>query len=99
MSADYAAGPVEREVLDRLDALRPHLARATLLSGRLKLEHEADAAEALAAIGLPITILGHRGALLAANCQLDQVLSGLAEDCPGSRLHLSVGRHDVRASL
>jgi hypothetical protein len=31
-------GPVENKVLDELNALRPHLARAALVSARLRLE-------------------------------------------------------------
>ncbi len=36
-------GPVETAIVQQLDALRPHLARAALLSSRLALERPARA--------------------------------------------------------
>lgn len=43
--------------LARLDGLRPHLARAGMLSARWKMERLRAAAEALALIGLPAAVL------------------------------------------
>jgi DNA-binding CsgD family transcriptional regulator len=55
------------EDLERLDALRPHLARAGMLSARWRLERLRSAAEALALVGLPAVVLDFTGRVLAAN--------------------------------
>jgi DNA-binding CsgD family transcriptional regulator len=60
-------GPVERHFIDRLDALRPHLARAILMSARLQLERARAASETLGSLGLPAVVLNERGKTLAAN--------------------------------
>ncbi|MGD9657870.1 MAG: helix-turn-helix transcriptional regulator [Methylocystis sp.] len=62
-----ALGPVEREALDRLDALRPHIGRAILIAARLRLEHARAASLTLAALGLPALVLDAKGKVLAAN--------------------------------
>src|SRR5690606_11287927 len=49
----FDRGPYQRETMDRLDRLRPHLARAALVSARLGLERARSAAESLGLIGLP----------------------------------------------
>lgn len=64
---DYARGPVERDVIDRLDSLRPHLARAALISARLQLELARAMSETLALLGLPALVFGDGGRVLAAN--------------------------------
>jgi DNA-binding CsgD family transcriptional regulator len=63
----YERGPVERCFVDRLDALRPHLARSVLMSARLQLERACAASETLKRIGLPAIVLNERGKVLAAN--------------------------------
>jgi DNA-binding CsgD family transcriptional regulator len=60
-------GPVERAVVQKLDELRPHLARSALMSARLQLERACIASETLAVIGLPALVLNERGKVLAAN--------------------------------
>jgi DNA-binding CsgD family transcriptional regulator len=60
-------GPVERSVVERLDGLRPHLARSAFMAARLQLERARVASETLAAIGLPALVLNDQGKVLAAN--------------------------------
>src|SRR5262245_61190451 len=60
-------GPVERPFVQKLDELRPHLARSVLLSARLQLERARLASETLAALGLPALVLNEQGKVLAAN--------------------------------
>lgn len=60
-------GPVEREAIDRLDALRPHLARAAVLSARIGLERARATVDALHAIGLPAAVLTANGRVVVAN--------------------------------
>ena len=54
-------GPVERESIQKLDELRPHLARSVLLTARLQLERARIASETLAALGLPALVLDEQG--------------------------------------
>jgi hypothetical protein len=50
-------GPVERAFVQKLNELRPHLARSALMSARLQLERARVASETLAALGLPALVL------------------------------------------
>jgi DNA-binding CsgD family transcriptional regulator len=68
-------GPVERAVVQKLDELRPHLARSALLSARLQLERARIASETLAVIGLPALVLDERGKVLAANHLIEAMTS------------------------
>jgi DNA-binding CsgD family transcriptional regulator len=69
---DPPFGPAE---LDRLDALRPHLARAGLLAARWRLERLRSATEALATLGIPAAILDVEGRVLAANGLIEDLSS------------------------
>jgi PAS domain-containing protein len=68
-------GPVEHAIVQKLDELRPHLARSAFLSARLQLERARIASETLAALGLPALVLNEQGKVLAAN-SLIEALSG-----------------------
>ncbi|MGH6845895.1 MAG: helix-turn-helix transcriptional regulator [Methylocella sp.] len=68
-------GPFERAVVQKLDNLRPHLARSALMSARLQLERARIASETLATIGLPALVLNEQGKVLAAN-PLIEALTG-----------------------
>ena len=61
LERDYVRGPVERAAVDRLDALRPHLARSTLMAARLQLARAEAAATTLQQLGLPAIVLDVRG--------------------------------------
>ena len=63
-------GPIERQQVRRLDALRPHLARSALVSARLQMQRAQAMTEALAFINLPAVILSETGKILAANRRL-----------------------------
>jgi DNA-binding CsgD family transcriptional regulator len=71
-------GAVERAFVQKLDELRPHLARSALLSARLQLERARIASETLAALGLPALVLNDQGKVLAAN-SLIEALSGYVQ--------------------
>lgn len=70
---EIARGPVEPEIIARLDALRPHLARASLLSARLQMEQARVASETLALIGLPALVFSAEGKVLAANAAIQNL--------------------------
>jgi DNA-binding CsgD family transcriptional regulator len=63
----HAKGPVPREVANRLDCLRPHLARAAVLAARIGLEKARATVEGLGLVGVPAAILGRGARVLAAN--------------------------------
>ncbi|WP_442756617.1 helix-turn-helix transcriptional regulator [Methylocystis sp. JAN1] len=67
--------PFGRAELARLDALRPHLARAGLLAARWRLERLRSATEALAILGVPAAILDAEGRVLAANGLIEELTS------------------------
>ncbi len=62
-----AQGPADAATIQRLDDLRPHLARTALMAARLHLERARVAGDALAAIGLAALVLDESGKVLAAN--------------------------------
>lgn len=72
----YNKGPVPRQVAEQLDPLRPHLARAALLSARFGLERARATVESLNLIRLPAAVLAYGGKVLAAN----EALLGYAPD-------------------
>lgn len=66
-------GIYEQRVIDRLDGLRPHLARASLVAGRLRLEQARSTVQALRQIGLPAAVLRASGRVLAHNDLLENL--------------------------
>ncbi len=64
---EHRLGPVETTAVLALDRLRPHLARASLLSARLQLDRARIASNTLAALGLAALVLNEHGKVLAAN--------------------------------
>lgn len=66
-------GPVEPDVVEQLDVLRPHLARSALLSARLQLERARAASETLALLGLPALVFDSVGRVVAANSLIEDL--------------------------
>lgn len=79
----FDAGPFERHFIGFLDGLRPHLARAGLMSARLQLERAKSSVGTLAALGLPAAILRSDGRVIAANPLLE-----------GMSRHVRIGAFD-----
>ena len=67
------SGPVAKDAVEFLDRLRPHLARAGLLSARLHLERARSQVEVLQRMGLPAAVLQSDGRVLAANTLLEDL--------------------------
>ena len=67
----FEKGPVPLEVVNRLDGIRPHLARASMLSARLAFERAKTAVETLAGIGLAACAVNPAGTVLVANGEFD----------------------------
>ena len=64
-------GPFDRQAMRRLDAYRPHLARAALLAHRLGLRSATAATDAMETIGLPAAMIAAGGRVLSANGLLE----------------------------
>jgi DNA-binding CsgD family transcriptional regulator len=60
-------GTCDPASLDLLNGFRPHLARAGLITARLRLEQAQATVSALKAIGLPAAVIGASGKVLATN--------------------------------
>jgi len=60
-------GPFNLEILTRLDAFRPHLARSAHLAARLGREQAVSATAALGVVGLPAAVLTSDRRVVAAN--------------------------------
>lgn len=79
----FERGPIEAEHIERLNILRPHLARSALVSSRLGLQRARGATEALTDMGLPALLLDESGRVVEAN--------GLMEALPE---RVGLGAHD-----
>jgi DNA-binding CsgD family transcriptional regulator len=73
----HQKGPVPREVAAELDILRPHLARAALLSGRLGLERAKTAVATLNMIGLPAAAVTANGRVISTNAAFSERAAGI----------------------
>lgn len=71
----FSDGPVDRDSVARLNAIRPHLARSALVSARLQLKRAEGATEALAALQLPALLLRASGEVVEAS-PLAETLNG-----------------------
>jgi len=89
----FERGPIESEHIERLNAVRPHLARSALVSSRLGLKRAQGAAEALTALGLPAVLLDQTGRVVEANEQA-AAMTDCIQFAAGNRLILT----DKRAS-
>lgn len=73
----WKKGPVPRAVAERLDLLRPHLARAGLLSARFGLERARTSVASLDMIGLPAAAVTSDGRALVVNSSFVSGASGV----------------------
>lgn len=80
-----AEGDFGPQVLSALNGLRPHLARAALLSARLEMERVTTTTQTLEALGLPAAVLGSGGRVIGANPSLVAMMPHTLSDQP-SRL-------------
>lgn len=74
----FDRGPVEAEAVRRLDLLRPHIARAAMLSARVGLERAKASVIALEQIGLPAAAITSTRRVLAANALFDSLAPAAA---------------------
>jgi DNA-binding CsgD family transcriptional regulator len=79
----FASQTEAHDALPALNRLRPHLARAGMLSARLGLESARAAVAALEQVGAPAAMLGHGRRVLAANALFTAHLDAHWHDTPG----------------
>lgn len=91
----FERGPIEAEHVERLNALRPHLARSALVSARLGLQRARGAADALTDMGLPALVLDETGRVIEANALMDVLLEQIGTGA-GDRLMLKDRRAQER---
>ncbi len=82
-------GPIERNHVDRLNELRPHLLRSAFVSTRLGLQRAQGASETLAKFGLPALVLDAEGKFVEANDRAQSVADHVKFNEPGRRLTFS----------
>jgi DNA-binding CsgD family transcriptional regulator len=83
----FGRGSFERETIDALNRLEPHIARASLLAIRLGLERARAMTAIMQKLGLPTAVLRGRGKLVAANELFDQLIPSVVQD-RRDRLHI-----------
>jgi DNA-binding CsgD family transcriptional regulator len=76
----YTGNPISADIIARLNGLRPHFARAALLSSRLSMERAQGMADALKWIGLPAAVLRQNGTILAGNESLQALIPSVMQD-------------------
>jgi DNA-binding CsgD family transcriptional regulator len=69
----YDRGPMPKDQVRRFDPLRPHLARAALMSSRLQLERATTTTRTLELIGLPAAVVAANDAVLATNVLFERL--------------------------
>lgn len=90
----YSDGPVATESVDRLNLLRPHLARSALVSARMQHKRAQGAAEALTAMQLPAFLLRAGGEVVEMS-PLGADVSSLVILGAHGRLHLADRQADA----
>ena len=89
----YSLQPVERASVQALDDLRPHLARAALLSARLAFERARTAVDTLSSLGLGACAVTDSGVVIVGNEKFGQE-RGLWTTRGGERVALFDRRAD-----
>ena len=69
----FERGPIEKDRVEILNGLRPHLARAALIAARLGLQSAKGANNTLAALGLPALVLAEDGVVIEANALMNDL--------------------------
>lgn len=87
----YDQGPVSRREIEVLDGIRPHLARATVLAAKLRLQKAEASLASFETVGAPAALIGKGAVLLAANPGFDGLLGQVVTRSQG-RIALADGQ-------
>jgi DNA-binding CsgD family transcriptional regulator len=90
----YDQGSASSVVLETLNEVHSHLARASFVAARMQLERAQAATQALALLGIPALVFSDNGKVLAAN-QLIETLSGYILWRANDRIALTDARADT----
>jgi DNA-binding CsgD family transcriptional regulator len=90
----FETGPFSRADCVKLDQLRPHLARAALLSVRAGIERARSMTQTLETLGIPGAVVRRGGKLLAVNPGFEQLIPAVIQD-RRERLRLVDSRADA----
>jgi DNA-binding CsgD family transcriptional regulator len=71
----YDQGPATPAVIETLNTVHPHLARASFVAARMQLERARAAGQALALLGIPALVFADNGKVLAANQLIEALRS------------------------
>ena len=75
LEREFVRGPVERDAIDRLNAIRPDIARSATMSARLQLERARATTQVLEALGLAALVFDDSGKVIAANPLIEAMTS------------------------
>ena len=70
---EYQRGPIEKDRVDALNALRPHMARAGFIAARLSLKNAQTANNTLALFGMPALLMDESGVVIEANAAMNEL--------------------------
>jgi DNA-binding CsgD family transcriptional regulator len=87
-------GPFTKADINRLNALRPDLARAALMSSRLAFQQAQSVARTLSLVGLPCAVIGDTGSVIAMNDEME-AMSPRISTSARDRITLSGHRADA----
>ena len=90
----YDQGPASSEVIQALNEMHAHVARASLVAARMQLQQARIASETLALLGIPALVFAGHGKILAAN-PLIEALSGFIGWRARDRIALMDARADA----
>ena len=89
----YDQGSASPAVLETLNEVHSHVARASFVAARMQLERARAAAETLALLGIPALVFAENGKAIAAN-QLVEMLTGFIAWRASDRMSLKDDRAD-----
>ncbi len=81
----FSAGPMEKQKLELLNELRPHLARSAVISSRLGLKSAQNAKDTFAGLGVPTILLAADGRIVDKGNITDEI-SDCLQTGAGDRL-------------
>lgn len=90
----YARGPIGDVTKGFLNELRPHIARASMLAARFRMERVNGTLESLSHLGVPAVACDYRGRVRLHNRQFDHATQSL-EIMAFDTLHMADRRADV----
>jgi len=69
----FADGPIDDVVVAKLNDIRPHLARAAMMSARLRMERASGITDSMTMMGLPSAILQGDGKVIATSPLFEKI--------------------------